>query len=92
MRKTKAMKEVSNCHGASLMVVGSAGETNYYQCSFCGRACDVRHQDIQEKYIIDNIDMANFLETDNQISLCKSCHCMTHTFKGKCGKCGKKKS
>lgn len=27
----------------------------------------------------------------NEISLCDSCHCMTYTIKGKCGKCRAKK-
>lgn len=26
-----------------------------------------------------------------EISLCESCHCMTKTIKGKCGKCGAEK-
>jgi len=32
------------------------------------------------------------ISSKNEISLCKSCYCMTKTIKGKCGKCKKKKS
>ena len=27
------------------------------------------------------------IEEEYEISYCKSCHCMTKTIKGKCGKC-----
>lgn len=30
-------------------------------------------------------------EKDNGISPCEHCFCVTHTFRGRCGKCGKLK-
>ena len=31
------------------------------------------------------------MKKKEDISLCKSCYCMTKTIKGKCGKCGARK-
>lgn len=71
----------SNCCQAPVTVSGDDTEgTHYYVCSKCKNPCDlfVAAPPIEEPY-------DDFYE---DISVCKSCHCMTHTVAGRCGKCG----
>jgi phosphotransferase system glucose/maltose/N-acetylglucosamine-specific IIC component len=46
-------------------------------------------KEIKKPSIID--ELSSKQEGKDEISLCKSCYCMTKTIKGKCGKCGSKK-
>jgi len=78
-----------------------------FKDSFTGQTHSFEERfDIIEKRIEDIENMLNFefgidtayflymnkvLKPPKQISLCKNCHCMTHTVGIQCGKCGAKK-